>query len=95
LVAGPSHWAETDPTCDDNSQSPINIDQDKATHKDLGRFQLTGYDAATSAHTLENNGHTGISLRSSSTARAPYPYLAVIVAVDVVVVVVVVKFIVK
>jgi len=69
VVAGPSHWAELKPdgewqacAATSKSQSPINIDQDEATHKDIGNLQLSGYDNETSGNTLENNGHTGILL---------------------------------
>lgn len=60
---GPSHWAEVNPTewqacaATSKSQSPINIDQDEATHKDIGHLQLSGYDNETSVN-LQNNGHT-------------------------------------
>jgi len=71
--AGPSHWASLSDdyaACAAKSQSPINIDEDKATTKDMDSLKLTGYDKATSGHILKNNGHTGISARSSCSPAA-------------------------
>jgi len=77
VVAGPSHWVETNAKCGGRSQSPINIEPSNAEYKDIGSLVLSGYDVADGhGFRLENNGHTGIYCITFLSSRRRCPRTA-------------------
>lgn len=56
---GPEHWDDQYPECDNNRQSPIDIDVDKVKKDEsLKHIKFFGYETHIKDAVLENNGHT-------------------------------------
>lgn len=56
----PEHWSHSYPTCAGASQSPIDLNPDKATPMHPLPIHLGHYDTSEKMLHLINNGHSGI-----------------------------------